>query len=296
VLLGSTTYSVSGKFNAAGIARVKIARGRLPALNLAMQIDLNGGGQIRGSISSGTNWNAQLLADRAAFDAATAPARDFAGSYTVNLPGDEPDSGRPAGDGFATLGVDSSGRIVASGALGDGSAFARNTALSKEGRFPFYASLYSNNGCALGWLQISNHSVGGQLVWMKPPATTAALAKAYALGFTNRIFAAGGAYRVPPTGTPAFGWRAGSLVLSGGGLSSPYTNTIVVNGFNRLVQPGDGSLQLTITPSSGLFSGSISNSTESMKFRGAIFQDLNVGFGYFLNSGQSGQIYLGPPQ
>jgi hypothetical protein len=296
VILGPTTYATSGKFNASGIARVKIPRGRLPALNLAMQIDLDGGGQVRGTISCGTNWTARLLADRAAFDPTVLPATDFAGSYTVNLPGDSPDSGRPAGDGFAALTVDSGGKIVVSGALGDGSALARNTALSSQGRFPVYASLYTNSGCALGWLQISNHIVGGQLIWMKPAAANAALAKSYPHGFTNRIATAGVPWRMPPAGTPALGWRAGSFILSGGGLSSPYTNAIVVNGLNRLVQSADPSLQLTITPSSGTFSGSISNGPAALKFRGAIFQDMNTGLGYFLNSDQSGQVYLGPPQ
>ena len=67
-------------------------------------------------------------------------------------------------------------------------------------------------------------------------------------------------------------------------------------GENKLTITDDRSLKLTLTPSSGLFQGSILNSDNGkpLKFQGALLQDMNLGLGYFLNTDQSGLIYFGP--
>ena len=82
------------------------------------------------------------------------------------------------------------------------------------------------------------------------------------------------------------------------GLSATRTNLLFISDQNKLTISDDSSLKLTLTPSSGLFQGSVLNSDtgKSLKFQGALLQDMNLGLGYFLNGDQSGLIYLGPAQ
>jgi hypothetical protein len=57
-------------------------------------------------------------------------------------------------------------------------------------------------------------------------------------------------------------------------------------------------LNLSITPSSGLFRGTFvdPDSKKSTPFQGVLFQNANIGVGYFLGSDGSGEVHLGPPQ
>ncbi|HXU78987.1 MAG TPA: hypothetical protein VN794_20585, partial [Methylomirabilota bacterium] len=61
--LAGKTYSLSGRFDAAGRATNTVARVGASALKVELQLDLSGGDQLRGRVSSG-NWSSDLLADR----------------------------------------------------------------------------------------------------------------------------------------------------------------------------------------------------------------------------------------
>jgi len=159
-----------------------------------------------------------------------------------------------------------------------------------------YSSLYQGSGCALGWLELINHRLAGHILWVKPGGLPGAAAKNYSAGFTNRLDAAGISYVAPAGSAQVLSWNYGQAILNGGGLTGFWTNSFYLDLPKRQLISDNPSLKLTITPSSGLFQGSILNpdTGNSLKFQGALFQDINVGLGYFLNSDQSGQIYLGP--
>jgi hypothetical protein len=294
LMLGGKSYSFSARLDSNGFATAKVSRGVLHSLNVQIHLDLSGANQITGSVTD-SHWTAQLLANRIVFDAKKSPASQFVGTYTLDIPGDVAANNRPSGDGFASVKVDAGGNVQLAGALADGSKLSLKTVLSGSGSWPLYVSLYQGAGCGLGWLQVTNHTVSGRFVWIRP-AGAASSTKSYPAGFTNRVDTSGLRYGTPAAGQSLFNWNYGSLILSGGGLSSGLTNLLFVNDQNRLTISDDPSLKLTITLSSGLFQGSIltPSSTRPIKFQGALFQDLNLGLGYFLNSDQSGQIYLGP--
>src|SRR5262249_49244945 len=112
VTVGTNTWTTSpAKFDASGMATVVVPRFPLVPIVARLQLDLNGGNQVRGTISSG-KWVSSLLAYRkTALPGAT-------GSYTLNIPGDAPIFGRPAGDGFAAVALDATGKVGYSGAVG----------------------------------------------------------------------------------------------------------------------------------------------------------------------------------
>jgi hypothetical protein len=257
-----------------------------------LHLDLAGADQITGTITD-SHWTAAVAADRAVFNAKKNPASQYSGNYSLDIPGDS-SAGQPSGDGFATVKVDAGGAVQVAGSLADSSKLTLKTSLDGAGRWPFYTPLYQGAGCAIGWLQVTNHTLAGRVVWIKPLGLAGAAAKSYSAGFTNRVNTMGVRYQAPQSKQSLFNWNFGDLILSGAGLSR--TNLIFINDQNRLTISDDSSLKLSLTPSSGLFQGSIldPNSGKRLMFQGALFQEMNVGLGYFLNSGESGLIYLGP--
>lgn len=296
LFIGGKSYSVSGSFNPdTGLSVNRISRGFLRALNVQLDLDLAGGDQIRGSVSDG-NWSSDLLGFKLVFNKVTHATP--ADTYILRLPGDPQTAGRPGGDGFGTVKLDSGGVVQWSGSLGDGTKVTQKTTLSAQGIWPLYVSAYGGKGCAVGWLQLNNGALNGPVAWVKQ---SGAAGNYYAAGFTNAIDAAGVPYHPPSAGTRALNWANGSgqLILGGAGLSQPFTNTCKLDLNNKITASSSaGKFSLTISTTSGYFQGSVINPTtgKPIKFQGALFQNWNVGLGYFLAPDQTGELFLGPAQ
>jgi hypothetical protein len=292
-VMGGKTYSMSAAFDANGVANAKVSRGALHSLNVRLKLNLAGGNQITGAVSD-SHWTSQIIANRQVFDKSH-PATLYTGTYTLNIPGAAPQSGAPAGDGFGTVKIDAAGNVQFAGSLSDGTHITQKSAISGGGFWPMYVPLYQGNGCAMGWLQMINHRVAGKIIWVKPAGAQSS-AKSYSGGFTNRADAAGLTYSVPARNQQLFPWNWGQAILSGAQISGLWTNLFYLDLPAHQFVPDNTTLKLSVTPSSGLFQGSIVNpdTGRPVKFQGVLFQDVNVGLGYFLNADQSGQIYLGP--
>jgi len=291
---GGSTYSFSGKIDpVTGQSSTRVSRGMLHALTLNLQLD-SAAKQLRGTVSDG-RWTANLMGDKLVYSK-TARANQ-AGAYTLVIPGDSADTNSPAGHSVGSVKVDTSGNVTWSGALADGSKVTQKSAISAEGIWPLYSSLYSGKGCVLGWIQVTNDSVGGDLIWVKPSGVSG---NYYPDGFTNLINSIGSPYHKPAAGTRVLDWNngLGQFSISGGGLSQTWTNEIRLELNNRVSNLAGPTLSLSITTSSGLFRGTFVDpeTQKAEPFQGVLFQDSNVGIGYFLGSGASGEIRLGPAQ
>jgi hypothetical protein len=90
----------------------------------------------------------------------------------------------------------------------------------------------------------------------------------------------------------------GNVVLTGGGLSQPITNAITLGLNNKVSSTVGKSLNLTITPATGLFKGTILNpaSGKMVPIQGALSRKANVGMGYFLGDATSGEVFVGGAQ
>jgi len=293
IMMGGRSYSLSGHFDTNGLASGKLMRGALHSLNVQLQVD-PATDQIHGQITDG-HWTAEALADRLVFNSLKHSAGAYAGSYTVFIPGNSPGTGNPEGAGFGTVKVDASGGVQFAASLADGTKVTQKSSLSSSGIWPLYVSLYGGRGCALSWMQFTNSALGGQLAWIKPAG---APGKNYGAGFTNEVLTTGLSYHKPAAGARVLDWSGGlgDLILSGGSLSDSVTNAIRLELNNKVTNLSPGKLTLNITTSSGLFKGSFLDTLtgKTIQFQGALFDDWNMGFGFFLDSSKSGQVFLGP--
>jgi hypothetical protein len=295
-VLGSRTYSFSGKFDPLGRATFVVGRGS-SALTVQLLLDLSGGDQIRGSINGA--FSANIFANHQVFNKSTARAVQ-AGKYTLVIPADEFSPNSPTGDGFGAVSVDVLGNVSFTGALADGTVVSQKTTLSKDGVWPLYCPLYGGRGSLIGWIQLTSQpdsDLGGQMVWTKPVGLAASYLKYYPAGFTNNVLASGSVYAPPTPASPRLlDLGDGNLIFYRGGLTQPLTNTFNLDLRNQVTSPPAEKLKLSFTLSNGLFRGTTLNPRmgKIMSFQGALFQKGNTGVGFFLGPNEGGGFYLSP--
>jgi hypothetical protein len=246
---------------------------------------MTGKDEIIGTVSDGT-WTAQILANRAGFSKShPAPA---VGSYTLVIPADVSSTTGPGGNGIGTVIVDSAGGVTWKGSLADGSAVNQKSTISKAGIWPLYSSLYGGAGSVLSWMKFdtATSSASGKLLWLKPQG---AAQKTYSGSFTNEVNATGALYNKANSSIGPFS----HLVLDGGGLASGITNGISLGANHKVLATGGTKVTLG---SGGIFTGKTIDpqSGKTLSFQGVLFNHEQTGFGYFLNAGQSGGVYLTP--
>ena len=280
--MGGKKYSFSGQFDVSGSSTVTVG-----SFKVTLLLDLHGGDKITGQITDG-NWTASIQANLNVFGK-THPA-SLAGAYTVVA---QPDEG-VMGVGVGTASVDSSGNVTWSVTLPDATSLSGKTTLSKAGAWPIYAAPYSSKGLVTGWMQFgSNAAAGfsGGSVWTKPSGVSAP----YMSGLTNGVTVTGGLYKAPPSGFHAFG--NSKIVLNGGGLSTPITNSVTWGADNKIVsEKSSAPVKLSLTSSTGLFKGTVTDPTtgKTVSFQGVIFEQNNAGLGFFLGGNQSGDVSFAP--
>ena len=281
---GADTYPFTGQFDVGGVARQVVSRPKTNAwvvgisLNFAAQ-------QLSGWVSNGVSggWVAELGADRAVFNAQTNPATQYAGKYTLSIPGATNWDGTVwLGDGYLTLSVDTGGNVTYSGSLADGTSVGPASAsLSRYGYFPLYVPLYSGKGSVFSSLGFDQNQpatgLEGWLSWIKLPQGGAY----YPAGLTNEVTAEGARY-TPPTNTTSrvIQMTNGVVMFEGGNLNLSLTNK----------------LSLSLTVSNGVFTGGLTEPglTRSNLFRGVLLQDESSGYGYFLETNRSGRVLFWP--
>lgn len=278
--MGGKKYSFSGLFDASGAYT-----GNVGGLTVSLQIDLTGGDRITGQISNGT-WTAQLLANRVVFN--KSKHSSLSGTYTVVVP--SPDS--TMGHGIGTATVDTLGRVKLALTLADGTKISQSTTLSKNGAWPLYSQPYKTGGVAIGWMQFGAAAADGfdgQCVWIKPSGASSV----YSQGITNGLQVFGALFKAPPHSFQNFG--SSKVILTGGGLSGPITNSVTWGSDNKVV--AGSSMKLSVNPSSGLFQGTLAvgpGKAGLVPFQGVLFEKNNIGLGFFLGSGQSGTVSFAP--
>jgi len=262
------------------------------ALTVELALDLNGGsGHVTGRVFT-AQWDAALLGDHDVFDARTSRA-PFATNYTLAVRGDSQAELRPGGDGFGTARVDAGGTVSFAGTLADGSKVTQKTAVSRNGNWPFYLALYGGKGSMLGWLTFGDgptNDLGGKLSWIRPPSITSAL---YPAGFAFDTEVDGSVYTRPGTGR-VLDLTNAVVVFTGGNLSAPITNPVMLGPDNKVTNEGSNRLVLTVVTPLGLIHGAVTppEGANSLPFRGVLLQKQRSGAGFFLGTSQSGRLLL----
>jgi len=288
--------SFAGRFDLDGLATASIPRKGTNALLLTMNLQFEDGGWIACVVSDGT-WSTTNTVENAGFHSRLRPATNYAGRYTMLIPGAEDADQAPVGDGVATVNVALSGSTTIVGHLADGTPFARRGSLASSGRANLFEPLYRGRGVLIGTVNLrpipdAGSDVSGDAYWLrmsgaKPPT--------YTNGFLLSSAIIGSAFASSAV-TNLLGLSEAQMIfdLPAGGLM--VTNRIAFGSGTRVTNQGPRAMKLTISPSSGLFSGrtDLSGDGPSTAFRGAMLQRQQMGSGYFLLSNQVGRVYLMP--
>jgi len=186
---------------------------------------------------------------------------------------------------------------------------------SQAGRWPFYASLYkyfrtptapagpavtTYRGSVRGWLLFTNSNVQGELDWNKTGWTNGI----YDGGFSNRITVAASPYvaPVPLSGVHVIAVTNGLVILSDGNLGAPGPTEFDWTDLNKLVFSkaltiyNPNALALTVNSKNGEVKGTLlldpPDTLSKRNIYGAVLQNLNLGYGNFKGTNQSGSLLL----
>ena len=293
--LGGVRHSFSGSFAPDGRATITLPRTGVSALTVILAVDLVGeSDQIVGTISDGS-WTTPVLCNRVLFNKKSNPS-PYAGKFTVVIPGDDSRADtEPGGYSFGTVTVDAGGRVSLKATLADGTRLTQSATLSKDGHWPLYVPLYSGSGSVLSWVVFADSSEAsftGTLNWTKPAIATE---KFYPGGFAVQHELAGSSYSAPTNTTDGvLKFDSGKVRFAAGNLADDFDNDVsLIN--NKVTNLGTNKLTLSINPSSGLFTGSVTtpDGSKTFPFKGAAYQKQNQGWGFFLGTNQSGRVRFG---
>jgi uncharacterized repeat protein (TIGR01451 family) len=291
--MAGASYSLSGQLDPTGTwSRNGIPRPKQSSLNVLLA--MRGTDCLLGSIGT-TNWTAAITAERAVYDGKKSLAPQT-GQYTLVIAGTNGSTLLPAGYGYGTLTVSAAGKTVLAASLADGTKVSQSAIVGASGQCPLYVPLYQGNGAVLSWLAFDGaQGLGGGLAWSKPNLPTS---RYYPAAFSWLTSLYGARYQPPGKGTNAFGLTSSSLTLTleGGNLSRTVTSQFTLGANDQATDANGKKVNVTFTPATGLFTGSLPNPdapSRTIPFNGVVLQNQTNGWGYFLGTNQSGQVYLG---
>jgi uncharacterized protein (DUF2147 family) len=85
----------------------------------------------------------------------------------------------------------------------------------------------------------------------------------------------------------------GVVILSGGNVAEPITNSITLSGDNKIT--GDNQLTMTISPAKGSMTGSFIDPSSGKRrtLKGIALPKQNQARGFFLGTDESGRVFVG---
>ena len=284
-----SSNAFSGQFSPANPTLSIVVSNTPCVINMALDISGNWTESISGTVSNTTSgWSANLLGflnvNAGSFPAARA------GEYLVAIPGNTSASAGPPGASTLSFIVDTDGSVSVSGYLADDTLVTQNTHISRNGAVPFYVGLGAT-GSASGWLTFLSGGTthlqnDSEVVFIRGSG-----AEHYSSGFTNATVAVGSLY--DNTATDLLTVSSGSVVLSGGGLSTPITNTYTLANNVITIDPSaTNGVTLTMFRASGQVSGTFTSGGQTGEINSVILQSTNAARGYFVLPGGVGKFLL----
>jgi hypothetical protein len=196
-----------------------------------------------------------------------------------------------AGHSYALLTITKSGAAKIRCALADGTKFNQSTTISTNGEIPLFASLYRGHGLLIGWLHVTATEVTGSPINWKRPA-----GGLFPNDFDADITVFGSKF--DRTMNPFIDLGTNAVVEIGANNSDTASQIIPVefSNANTVVEAGTNTtngLLIKLLPT-GLVKGKfISPITgKNTILQGAMVQNTNAAFGFFLSTGTSGFFEL----
>jgi hypothetical protein len=303
ILNAGGSYSFSGGLSGVGWWSNIVSRGSGETpLTVLLNMDVTNGLQpILGTVSAGTNWSADLEADRATYSAANPFTNQ--GKFTL-LFGDTNN-----GAGYGTVNVSAAGMVSLRGVLSDNTSVAPGAvSVSKDGWWPLYIPLYGRFGSLVGWIHFTNNGVsiidltntnvcsfaGFNAMWFR----TNTDGKFHPGGFTNALTIVGSAF-APDTSAVLLGLTNLEVILSGGNLTGALSNSVNASDSGKFTSSGGdiSGLALSLNPATGVIKGSFTDPVTSATalIKGIVFQEQTNAGGFFPGATNSGNFLLTHP-
>ena len=279
---------------------------------------------LTGSVASAVDsWTSHLDADKFVWTTnVNETAAAWTNSYTLAIPGFGDKTQGPPGYGYVSAKVDLKGGIIPiSGYLADGTVMKfQVTKVSKNGDWPFYASLQLTNRTVtynsmslpvkegtttvIGWLHLATNGPGslaptnlapqGDLTWIKTGYTN------LYTSLTKTVTITGSRLWIPPTaGTPFINQTNLIMTFSDGDLIVPLVATnYTLTGLNTVKPPlaaqKTANAAITIAAKIGTITGSFMrpSTTTVVKHFGIVLQDYKYGRGFFVGTTEGGMTTL----
>ncbi|HEX4086603.1 MAG TPA: putative Ig domain-containing protein [Chthoniobacteraceae bacterium] len=287
LVLAGGRYPVAGTFDLYGEFDHTLRIGNAKVdLNLAIDPAPAGvSGTVSVVTASGSNSFEVSTNSTPPYSSRTIPA-GIAGRYTAVFPALS-GSNLPQAPGYATMTVANTGAIHLTGKLGDGTAFTAGSRLQSDGTtwILFVPINYGKDdrGSIAGTMTFGPNSGSdgsGVLQWIKPGQ------------FTTDVSLLAAKYTPPPLAS-----GSATLTLSGGGLASAIVDDLTISSKYKVGVSGTNEASLTLTPSTGAFSGKFLYPPAGRKipFGGVIYQlPTPNGNGLFLGTGETGAVSIVP--
>ncbi len=297
LVMDKGTFAFSGKFNASGLLTVYF--GAPPTRTLTVQL-LDSVAQTYLVTLVDDSLGTQVSATLTATDFSTVYPCQAAGAYTC---ADTGNNNAPYTAG--SLKVDALGNATLTGRIFDGTAFVAAGAVDASNNLSVGVSLYAGGGrlTASAVLPATPQTLAtSAILRLERPGPAN---QSVVLGQLQNVFDLDIALYTPPTaGSRVLSiWNpagAGTATLDGGGFVSPAAQSISVSTANVVSLTGTSlipSLKLTLTPSTGIFTGTVipTGATKAVAIYGALLQGgagNTEGLGFFLNGLGIGGVTL----
>ncbi len=217
-------------------------------------------------------------------------------AYTVQVTNPSAPSIMPKGLGYATMSITPQGTVTAVGKLGDGSTLKWASQLIELPGGSKFLPVFSEPlkggriGSLLSATAVNGRDFGGTTHWFRPPVNSPK-PKPYSTGIDGEVDVTVGLYTPPARNTLAMDFTDLGAFLSDGPNGEAGNSLISFNG-PRFV-PTDNLRALSVTASTGLFSGVMKINNRSVPFKGVLNQGLRYGAGQFVISGETGKAQIG---
>lgn len=233
------------------------------------------------------------------------------GKYTMAIAPNGVDINlEPGGEGYGSLVVSYTGVCSGAVTLADGTAITNTGHLSKAGEWSLHRGLYGTtpSGYLAGKLTFRSQpgisDCDGDWHWVKDPG--AAPTTVYPAGFDTVRAVVGARYTPPITGARAWAELAYTtsnawLRLDGPDISKlavltlrQFDRTVTWTTANKLTYYGPEKIVLTFNATTGLISGSITDTANgiSQGVGGALLQNQSIVLGCYIAGSQSGRVVM----
>lgn len=226
---------------------------------------------------------AAFVARRTIWTTASPVPSTHVGSYTAGIATNQGgDVAFPQGYGFATLAVTKTGTATWGGKAADGSPITGSTVVGPDGEIVLHTMLYKNTGSIQGLTYVDDSldlfsagSIDAPFDWYKVAQANSVADRAYKGGLPlHGVQLLGGKYTPANQLFDFLGLTPGTTTgnaaasFSAGGLAAPFDQLLDVkspNTFAVSAAANPHGVKLTVTASSGLFTGSFNDGNPARK-------------------------------